>query len=153
MNIRRSIEALKQTLDYGKRLFYQLAVELYALFIVLREPRVPLRVKLIALIPIAYLVSPIDIIMDPIPVLGQLDDLIVFRYSYKLLVKLIPVDVLKECRKRAHDTLILREESIQRAWFILVLISALMALFGMVFLIKKIRRGRLRTTLPFMTIS
>jgi len=146
MNIRRSVEALKKAGDYGKRLFYQLAVELYALCIVLGEPRVPRRVKLIALIPIAYFVSPIDIIMDPIPVLGQLDDLIVFRYSYKMLVRLIPADVLSECRKRAHDALILREQNIHRAWFILVLISVLMALFGIVFLIKKMRRGRFRTS-------
>ena len=146
MNIRRIVEALKKAVDYGKRLFFQLAVELYALYIVLRDPRVPRRVKLIILIPIAYFVSPIDIIMDPIPVLGQLDDLIVFRYSYKLLVRLIPADILSECRKRAHDILILREQHIHRAWLILVLISVLMALFGMVFLIKKMRRGRFRTS-------
>jgi len=153
MNIRRSIEAFKQALDYGKRLFYQLAVEIYALYNVMKEPRVPLRVKLIALIPVVYFVSPVDIIMDPIPVLGQLDDLIVFRYSYKILVKLIPPEVLSACREKAHQSLVLKEESLYRAWFILVLISALMALFGIVFLIKKIRRGRLRTSLPFMTTS
>jgi len=152
MNVRRSIEAFRQALDYGKKLFYQLAVEIYALYIVMKEPRVPLRVKLIALIPVLYFVSPIDIIMDPIPVLGQLDDLIVFRYSYKVLVKLIPPEVLSECRKSAHDTLILREESIQRAWLILVMISLLMALFGIVLLIKKMRRGRLGVSLSLLAM-
>ena len=143
MNTGRIAGAFRKATAYGKRLFYELAVELYALYIVLKDPRVPLRVKIVALIPIAYFVSPIDVIMDPIPLLGQLDDLVVFRYSHKLLVKLIPPEVLSECRARARQALVLREEGLHRVWFILVLISVLLSLFGIVFLIKKMRRGRL----------
>jgi uncharacterized membrane protein YkvA (DUF1232 family) len=153
MNIRRVTDALKKFTDYGKRLFFELAVELYALYVVMKDSRVPLRVKLIALIPAAYFISPIDVIMDPIPVLGQLDDLIVFRYSYKVLVKLIPQDVLSECREKARQTLVPREESMYRAWIILVLISILLAVFGIVFLFKKMRRGKLGTSLSVLPMS
>jgi uncharacterized membrane protein YkvA (DUF1232 family) len=153
MKIRQAAEAFKRMVDYGKRLFYELAVEMYALYIVMKEPRVPLRVKLIVLVPVVYFISPIDIIMDPIPVLGQLDDLIVFRYSYKVIVRLIPPGVLSDCRKRSHQALVLREESLHRAWLILVLISILLAIFGIVFLVKKMKRGRVGTSLSSLVMS
>ena len=40
----------------------------------LRDPRVPRRAKAALVVAIPYLVSPIDLIPDFIPVLGQLDD-------------------------------------------------------------------------------
>jgi uncharacterized membrane protein YkvA (DUF1232 family) len=42
----------------------------------LRDPRVPRRAKVAVLLLIPYLVSPIDLVPDFIPVLGQLDDAI-----------------------------------------------------------------------------
>jgi uncharacterized membrane protein YkvA (DUF1232 family) len=42
-----------------------------------RDPRVPRRRKLLLLVLVAYLASPIDLIPDFIPVAGQLDDAII----------------------------------------------------------------------------
>lgn len=41
----------------------------------LREPAVPLTVKAIALVPVAYVVFPLDFLPDFLPILGQLDDI------------------------------------------------------------------------------
>ncbi len=50
----------------------------------------------------AYALSPINLIPDVIPVLGYLDDLILVPLGILLVVKMIPWDVLVECRKKAE---------------------------------------------------
>ena len=52
-----------------------------------------------------YAFSPIDLIPDPIPVLGYLDDLVLIPRGVALTIKMIPEDVLDECRERARRTL------------------------------------------------
>ena len=44
---------------------------------VLKLPTTPLRVKVVIVLTLAYLLCPIDIIPDFIPVLGQLDDILI----------------------------------------------------------------------------
>jgi uncharacterized membrane protein YkvA (DUF1232 family) len=50
----------------------------------LRDPRVPRSAKLTLALVLPYLASPIDLIPDFIPVLGQIDDalLVVFVFGY-----------------------------------------------------------------------
>ena len=50
---------------------------------------------------VAYALSPIDLIPDFIPVLGYVDDLVLLPLGIYLLIRLIPDDVLEECRERA----------------------------------------------------
>jgi uncharacterized membrane protein YkvA (DUF1232 family) len=60
----------------------------------LREPRVPVLVK--GLLPLAalYLLSPIDILPDFFPGLGQLDDIAIAIAAVKLFLKLCPADAV-----------------------------------------------------------
>ena len=46
-----------------------------------------------AAVTVAYALSPIDLIPDFIPVLGQLDDLLLVPAFIALTIKLIPSDV------------------------------------------------------------
>ena len=50
---------------------------------------------------LAYALSPIDLIPDFIPVFGYLDDVLILSGLIAIAVKLIPSDVLRECRIRA----------------------------------------------------
>jgi uncharacterized membrane protein YkvA (DUF1232 family) len=52
---------------------------------------------------VAYAFSPIDLILDFIPVLGLLDDLVVVPLGIVLVRRLIPADVLADCRVRADS--------------------------------------------------
>jgi len=48
-----------------------------------------------------YAFSPIDLIPDPIPVLGYLDDLLLVPLGVLVSRRMIPKPILEECRERA----------------------------------------------------
>jgi len=79
--------------------------ETYALYLACRDPRCPWYARILAICVVAYAASPIDLIPDPIPVLGQLDDLILVPLGVVLVRRLIPADVMNECRQRATEAL------------------------------------------------
>jgi len=56
----------------------------------LREPRVPTALKVIPGLAAAYLLSPVDLIPDLIPGLGQLDDLAVMVFALEFFIRLCP---------------------------------------------------------------
>ena len=61
-----------------------------------RDPRVPTRQKLVLGAVAGYLVFPIDIIPDFIPVLGQLDDLGVLIFGLDFFIRNAPKEVVEE---------------------------------------------------------
>jgi uncharacterized membrane protein YkvA (DUF1232 family) len=82
----------------------RLKTELRALYLAYGDPRVPTHARVLAIVVVAYAFSPIDLIPDPIPVLGYLDDLILIPLGIALTIRMIPPDVLTECRAKARNT-------------------------------------------------
>ncbi|HEY6365377.1 MAG TPA: YkvA family protein [Candidatus Binatia bacterium] len=80
----------------------ELRTEIYALYLAVKNPRVPWYVKFSAVCVVAYALSPIDIIPDFIPVLGYVDDLILVPLGIALTIRMIPPEVLAECRANAQ---------------------------------------------------
>jgi len=80
----------------------ELKSEVYALYLACRDPRTPWYAKALATIILGYALSPIDLIPDFIPLLGYLDDLIIVPAGIALLIKMIPGEILEECRERAR---------------------------------------------------
>jgi len=107
----------------------RLATYLIALWKLFKHPETPRAAKLVAIAVIAYAVSPIDLIPDFIPVLGQLDDLILLPLGVALAVKLTPPP-LWEARLREAEA---STERLPRLWWgaalILLLWAALLGLF------------------------
>ena len=68
----------------------RLRVYLVALWKLFKHPQAPRAAKWVAFAVIAYAVSPIDLIPDFIPLLGQLDDLIIVPLGIALVVRLTP---------------------------------------------------------------
>ena len=62
-------------LEEWKHRVQLLKVELYALYLAYRDPRVPWYARAFAAVVVGYAFIPIDLIPDPIPILGHLDDL------------------------------------------------------------------------------
>lgn len=90
-------------IERWKRRARQLKIEVDAVWLAYKDPRVPWYARLFAACVVGYAFSPIDLIPDPIPVLGYLDDLVLVPLGVALALKMIPPDVLAECRKKAQD--------------------------------------------------
>lgn len=59
-----------------------------------KHPAVPRRAKLLALFALAWVLSPIDLIPEFIPVIGPLDDIVVVALVLRYVARQIPSDVL-----------------------------------------------------------
>jgi len=81
----------------------QLKKDVPAVFLALKDKDTPVIAKIIAGITVGYALSPIDLIPDFIPVLGYLDDLILLPALVELTVKLIPENVMSECREKSEN--------------------------------------------------
>src|SRR5262249_20842767 len=80
----------------------QLRLEIHALYFACRDPRVPWYAKIFAICILGYAFSPIDLIPDPIPVLGHLDDCVLLPIGVLVVRALMPAAVLAECRDKAN---------------------------------------------------
>lgn len=70
--------------------------------LVLKDSRTPRVSRIFLGLAIGYLLLPFDIIPDFIPVLGQLDDLIIVPGLVIFALKFIPQDVVDSCRQQAE---------------------------------------------------
>lgn len=62
----------------------------------IKDPRVSRRSKLLAMGTMAYVVSPIDLLPDVIPVIGQVDDVILLIFALNHLVRTSGEHVIRE---------------------------------------------------------
>ena len=105
-NAQQSLEAFHISVLAGlKQRARNLKAETFALYLAARDPRTPWYAKLVVAVIVAYAFSPIDLIPDFIPVLGYLDDLILIPIGIALAIKLVPHQILAECRARAQETI------------------------------------------------
>jgi len=81
----------------------KLKTDIPAVFLAVRDRRTPAGAKILAWITLIYALSPVDLIPDFIPVLGYLDDLLILPGLVALTIKLIPAEVLDECREKSLD--------------------------------------------------
>ena len=63
-----------------------------------RHPDVPWYAKLAAGCVVGYVLSPIQLIPNFIPVIGQLDDVLVVSLGIRLLRRWVPPRVLRDCQ-------------------------------------------------------
>lgn len=88
-----------------------------------RDQRTPWYAWVLAVVVVGYALSPIDLIPDFIPILGYLDDLVLLPLGIWLTIRLIPEDVLAECRAAAESNG--QQATGRHAWLAAVLIIAI----------------------------
>jgi len=77
--------------------------ETYTIYLVYKDSRVSWWKKLFLGIVIGYAFSPIDLIPDFIPILGYLDDLVLVPIGIWVAIKLVPTEIVEECRKLSQE--------------------------------------------------
>ena len=106
--------------------------EVLVLFFAVGDRRTPVRVKLLVAFALFYLVDPIDLIPDMIPLVGYLDDLIIVPLVLHLAFRWLPPVVREECLIKAER----QARRIRLALLVLVIVLLGM-LVGMFFLGKE----------------
>lgn len=114
-----------------------LKAEISALSQASRDPRTPWYAKVLALVVVAYALSPIDLIPDFIPVLGMIDDLILLPLGIALVLHFIPPEVMAEHRAKALETAHLPPS---RAGIVIVAALWLVALLAIAAIMHRWRR-------------
>lgn len=114
--------------------------EIYALYLAYRDPRVPLAAKIVAAGVVAYAFSPIDLIPDFIPILGYLDDLLLLPLGAALAIRLIPREVMLECRRKARETLAEQHPSSRAAAAVIILIWLALAGLAALFVARLVQK-------------
>ena len=77
--------------------------ELMVYQLVLRDSRTPWYAKTLLGLAVGYLLLPFDLIPDFIPVLGQLDDILIVPGLVWLALKFTPSEIIADCRSKAKD--------------------------------------------------
>lgn len=60
----------------------------------MREPRVPLPTKAVPLLAALYLISPLDVVPDVLPLLGQLDDVGIILVTLEVFLRVCPAQAI-----------------------------------------------------------
>jgi uncharacterized membrane protein YkvA (DUF1232 family) len=82
-----------------RRIAAQLKQEFEVYRLVFRHPSTPVLAKIFLGLAIGYVLMPFDLIPDFIPVIGQLDDLVIVPLLVYVALKMIPDAVMNECRE------------------------------------------------------
>ena len=85
--------------DHLRTVARSLKQELTVYQLVYKDPRTPTLAKMLLGLAIGYALLPFDLIPDFIPVIGHVDDLIIVPGLVLLALKLIPPEVVVDCRR------------------------------------------------------
>ncbi|MDG4944120.1 YkvA family protein [Staphylococcus agnetis] len=87
-----------------------------------KDEETPLLAKMIALLTIAYALSPIDLIPDFIPILGYLDDVLIVPFGIWLSLMFIPNDIIK---RHQVEATYLTQQQLRKNWLMGIIIICL----------------------------
>lgn len=79
--------------------------DIVVLWYACRNPRTPALVKLISIVLALYLISPVDLLPDTLPILGWLDDATLLALTIPALLKLAPQAALQDAHEAADRLL------------------------------------------------
>ena len=115
-----------------------LKTEVYTLYLAYKDPRVPWYGRIFAVCVVGYAFSPIDLIPDPIPIIGYLDDLILVPLGIALALKMIPKQVMAEYREQAEAVMLIGKPVNRVAAIVIIGIWVGMAILAFVIVSKNL---------------
>ena len=91
-------------LEKLKALAKQLKQEFEVYRLVLKHPETPFLAKIFLGLAVGYLLMPFDLIPDFIPIIGQLDELVIIPILLYLALLFIPKHVIQSCREQVNKS-------------------------------------------------
>ena len=107
----------------------KLKLNIYAIYLSIKDKDTPVLAKILAGITVAYALSPIDLIPDFIPVLGYLDDLILLPILITLTLKFIPKEIFERNSEKAKN--IMLNAKMKKWYFAIPIILIWMVFFAL----------------------
>ena len=83
-------------------LWFKFKTEIQMVWAMLRNPAAPMAAKITAILAAVYIISPVDLIPDVIPILGWLDDGVIAYVLIKLAFKFLPKDMYESLKAQFH---------------------------------------------------
>ncbi|CAG9613325.1 hypothetical protein BACCIP111899_02539 [Bacillus rhizoplanae] len=114
----KGLSIIQKMKKWAKNLKKQLLV----LYLAYQDERVPWYAKLFTMLVVAYAFSPIDLIPDFIPILGYLDDLILVPLGVYLALRLIPEEVLEDCKREIEEKSLVNKPKNWITGFLIIII-------------------------------
>ena len=130
-----------RTIERWKQKSRHLKIEIYALYLAYRDPRVPWYAKAFVALVVGYSFSPIDLIPDFIPVLGYLDDLVLIPLGVAVALKMIPKKVMDDCRIRSKEVMS-KKKPINRVAAVVIICIWLMLIVMTIALVVRAARAK-----------
>lgn len=96
--------------------------KVFFLYQVARDERAPWRLKLLLILIVAYVLSPIDLIPDFIPILGLLDELVLLPWALALAYRMVP-DELKKYYEDNQQQQVINKTGIKITGIVLVVMT------------------------------
>lgn len=107
----------------------QLLTSAYTLYLILKHPHTPWQNKIFIIMTIIYFLSPLDLLPDLYPLLGQIDDALVALFGTQFTFKMVPAHIMTDCREKAKIGL---------KKFTIIFISLILLWLIVIFLVFKI---------------
>lgn len=126
-------------IDKLKKRAESVKFDIIAISLSIKDKRTPWYAKCMIAFTISYALSPVDLIPDFIPILGYLDDLVILPILITASIKLIPEDVLADCRFKAQENIKITQRSgwITAIVIIIIWLTIIVLIFSKIFDFKR----------------
>ena len=106
-----------------RSLFIGAATEIYALYLALRDPHATPAARVVAVLFALYVISPLDVIPEPLPFIGIVDDLLAFPLAYFVISRMLPGNLLEAAHRHARES-----RAGERFWRAFLVVMALLSI-------------------------
>jgi uncharacterized membrane protein YkvA (DUF1232 family) len=110
-----------------RSLFIGAATEIYALYLALRDPHATPAARVVAVLFALYVISPLDVIPEPLPFIGIADDLLAFPLAYFVISRMLPGTLLEAAHRRARES-----RAGERLWRVFLVVLGLLSILWLV---------------------
>lgn len=98
-----SMKFIRGLREKWKAWYTYLKMEVFVLMLLFKHPEIPKVAKALVFFLLSYIFSPIDLIPDPIPIIGHWDDILLIPIVFWLIKRNTPKELIDGIRAEVND--------------------------------------------------